>query len=528
MAGEVVVYRAKRIRTGLADAPHTSALAVSKGRIVAVGAEAEALKSTRNVHWPDAVIVPGLVDAHAHLHMLGKSLVVARLNDAESAEDAGRILKRAGNDSRQGEWWVGQGWNQTKWPGEAFPTKAVLDALFPDAPVYLTRIDGHAAWLNSEALRRAGITAATVEVPGGRMVRDARGEPTGVLVDNAMDSVAALIPPPTQAQFEHRLRRALERCATLGLTGIHDAGVDLRTFETLRAWDEQGQLPLRVFAMAFGQGADEAAFLARGTYEGERLRMKTVKFLADGALGSRGAALHAPYSDEPSQSGLLLLSEEALEAKAKAFCDAGFQVAIHAIGDLANTLALNVLERLPPKRHRVEHAQILVPRDLPRFARAGLIASVQPTHATSDWRWAQARLGAERLKGAYAWRSLLDSGARVAFGSDFPIEGPNPLLGLFAARTRQDAGLEPAGGWLPQECVTGEEALSGFTSGAAYAEFAEGQRGTLAVGMDADFTALSVDPVDEPAPALLSARAVATVVAGNVIFVGKAEPTTRA
>jgi predicted amidohydrolase YtcJ len=345
-----------------------------------------------------------------------------------------------------------------------------------------------------------------------------------VLVDNAMDVVAAAIPPPTRAQLETRLRAALERCAQVGLTGVHDAGMDLDAFRLLQEWDAAGTLPLRVYAMAAGQGDERHVYLEQGPWQGRMLAMRSVKFLADGALGSRGAALHEDYCDEAGQRGLLLMPPEELEARARAFMARGFQVCIHAIGDRANTLVLDVLLRASAEtgtqalRHRVEHAQILTLQDIQRLGAAGLVASVQPTHATSDMTWAESRLGSERLKGAYAWRSLRDAGAHLALGSDFPIENPDVLAGLYAAVTRQDAAGRPEGGWRPEERLTAREALEGFTVGPAWASFEEARRGRLVPGLDADFVALSADPLEGPARALVDAQVVATVVAGAEVY----------
>ncbi len=298
--------------------------------------------------------------------------------------------------------------------------------------------------------------------------------------------------------------------------------MDLATFTLLQQWDVVGALPLRVYAMADGQGPDAQVFLDRGRFRGRFLTLRAVKFLADGALGSRGAALDAPYSDDPTQSGLLLLAPEELEARARAFADAGFQVAVHAIGDRANRITLDALARLeaahPGSRNRVEHAQVLHVEDFGRFAQGHLIASMQPTHATSDMPWAVERLGPGRLAGAYAWKSLLDAGAPLAFGSDFPVEDVSPLLGLYAARTRQDVSGKPEGGWRAGEKLSGEDALRGFTTGAAFAAFEESELGTLKPGMDADFTVLSVDPVEVPPTELLSAKVLMTVVGGRVVF----------
>lgn len=521
-----VVFVARRVYTLEPRRPAVEALVMRGGMLTFAGSERDALAfagpGAAVERWPGATIVPGLVDAHGHLASLGRALAVVSLDGTRSEGDAVERLGTAPATARQGAWLLGRGWDQNDWNLARFPSRASLDARFPTTPVLLTRVDGHAVWVNSAALARAGIGAATADPPGGRILRDERGEPTGVLVDNAVDLVTAAVPPPSPEERRRRLKLALEACARVGLTGVHDAGTALEDLRILQEWDMLGALPLRVYAMADGQGADAEVYLGLGRIGGRRLEVRAVKLLADGALGSRGAALRAPYSDEPSQAGLMLLSPEQLRARAQDFAARGFQVAIHAIGDRANGVVLDVLAGLererPGARHRVEHAQVLAPEDVPRFAAAGVIASMQPTHATSDMPWAEARLGPERLAGAYAWRSLLDAGARLAFGSDFPIESPNPLAGLFAARTRQDAHGQPPGGWRPEQRLSGEVALAGFTTGAAYAAFAEERRGRLAPGLDADFVVLDVDPVEGPPEALLGGRVLVTVVDGIDVY----------
>jgi predicted amidohydrolase YtcJ len=306
----------------------------------------------------------------------------------------------------------------------------------------------------------------------------------------------------------------------VGLTEVHDAGMDLRTFRLLQRWDKEGKLPLRVYVMADGQGNDRETYLREGPFQGRMLTMRAVKLSLDGALGSRGAALHAPYSDEPGHTGLLLLSPEEYEARVRAFMARGFQVATHAIGDRANTLVVDTLLRSAEAtgtrngRHRVEHAQVMRLEDISKLGASGFIASMQPTHATSDMPWAEKRVGPERIRGAYAWQRLKEAGAPLALGSDFPVERADVLLGLYAARTRQDAEGQPENGWYPRQRLSGEEALEGFTVGAAYAAFADTVRGRLKPGMDADFVAFSVDPVDAPPAELLTAQVKLTVVAG--------------
>jgi len=523
---DVVVYSARRVRTLEPAQPLAEAVAVAGGKVREVGS----LEAVRRAH-PEArvvelpgVMVPGLADAHGHLRSLGNSLTVVDLTGAKSEAEVVARVKAAPPERRRSDWIEGRGWDQNLWPGQQFPGRAPLDEAFPDVPVYLVRVDGHAAWVNGEALRRAKVTGKTKDPEGGRILRDARGEPSGVLVDNAMDAAFKAIPPLTDEQLEARLASAVAKCLAVGLTAVHDAGMDLRTFTLLQQWDAVGRLPLRVYAMADGRGADGDAFLERGTFRGRMLEMRSVKFWMDGALGSRGAALHEPYADDPAQSGLLLWDAGELEARVHAFMERGFQVNVHAIGDRANSMTLEVLERqakqVPgnPGRHRVEHVQVLRLDDIPRLARSGAIASMQPTHATSDMPWAEKRLGHERAKGAYAWKSLLEAGAKLAFGSDFPVEEPDPLHGLYAARTRQDARGQPEGGWFPEQRLNGEQALAGFTTGVAYAAFAEGERGRLAPGMDADFTVLSVDPVEAAPLEVRGAKVLLTVVGGREVF----------
>jgi predicted amidohydrolase YtcJ len=528
VANETTIYLARRVRTMDPEKPNAEGLAVQREKVVAVGTKQElqaAYAGARVVQLPAATIVPGLADSHGHLSSLGRSLSILSLVGTRSAEEILQLAKSAPPTSFEGEWLVGRGWDQNAWPEghRDFPTRQLLDAVYPSTPVYLTRVDGHAAWVNSAALRRAAVTRGTPDPKGGRIIRDNRGEPSGVLVDNAMELVSSKMAPPTPEQRERALRAALEKSASLGLTAVHDAGTDYPAFALLQQWDSAGSLPIRVYVMVNGQAHGQEAFPEMGVVQGRLLTVRAVKFWLDGALGSRGAALRAPYSDEPGQEGLLLLAPEELESRAKSFMKRGYQVAVHAIGDRANTLALDILARAAVQthteqgRHRIEHAQILRREDIPRFSALGIIASMQPTHATSDMPWAEQRVGKARIQGAYAWRSLLNAGARVAFGSDFPVENPNPLLGLYAARTRQDSGGNPPGGWLPAERLDGEQALEGFTTGSAYAAFAEKARGRLLPGMDADFVALSVDPVEDPAEKLLSGRALLTVVAGRVV-----------
>lgn len=500
-----LVITAGVVRTMDPGRPRAEAVAVRGERIVFVGSAADARAlvgpGTRVVALPGRAVVPGLVDGHAHLYGLGTALETLSVRGARSAEEAAAVVAEAAKARPKGEWITGRGWDQNRWPGAAFPTHAPLDAAAPEHPVALRRVDGHALWANAAAMRAAGVGKGTQDPPGGRILRDAAGAPTGVFVDKAMDLVEARIPADPPAVRERRVLRAAEAALAVGLTGVHEMGIDDETVAVYRALAAAGRLPIRVHAYLAGEGALDglkgrapdadatgtAMFVLRG-----------VKLFADGALGSRGAALLEPYADEPSTRGLLLMDREALARAARLVAGAGFQLAVHAIGDRANRAVLDAFEALGPGRaaalrFRVEHAQILSPDDLPRFAALGAIASMQPTHATSDMPWAPARLGPRRLKGAYAWRSLLASGARVVFGSDFPVEEPSPLLGLHAAVTRQDLSGEPPGGWMPEERLDLDEALLAFTAAPAYAAFAEGQRGRIAPGYVADLTVLGRD-----------------------------------
>lgn len=491
-----------------ADAPvPVSGLAVDgEGEVIATG-EPAALREQLAARGEfeeivvDGTVIPGLIDAHGHLLGLGLALQRA---DLVGTRDVAAIVERARAKAQhlgEGDWLLGRGWDQNDWPQQTFPTRASLDAAFGERPVWLERIDGHAGWANSKALALAGITRDTPDPEGGAILRDAAGEPTGVLIDNAMLLVERIVPKPDAAQKRRAYAQAMAAAARAGLTGVHDAGVSREDLAVLKAMADEGALPIRVYALADGDSAALADLCRDGLYAhaSGRLAMRAVKYYADGALGSRGAALLAPYADEPGSRGLMLQSDAALRALIERAVACGVQPAVHAIGDRANRVLLDAYAGLDPElrsrlRPRVEHAQIVDPADLPRFAALGVMASMQPTHATSDMPWAQARVGADRLRGAYAWRQLVASGASLAFGSDFPVERVEPLPGLYAAVSRQDAEGQPEGGWQPQERLDFAEALAAFTLGAAHAGHAEDELGSLEPGKRADFVVLSADP----------------------------------
>jgi hypothetical protein len=512
--------------------PAAEAFAVRGGRFALVGtaAEAMALKGadTRVIQLSGATVVPGLHDAHGHFLGLGASLDMVDLRGTRSvAEIAARVAAR--RKARPGERWVvGRGWDQNDWPRAAWPTRGDLDRVAPDVPVFLTRIDGHAAWANSRALAIAGITPQTKDPEGGRLLREAGGEPTGVLIDTAQRLVAESIPAPSSGDVERQILAADRETRRLGLTAVHDAGASGPTIEAYRRLSREGRLATRLFVMIDSSPATTREWFARGPLIDPELKVsvRAVKLYADGALGSRGALLLEDYADEPGTRGLPVTPPARLAATASAAVAAGFQPCTHAIGDAANRAVLDLYERLEREhprlrdlRPRIEHAQILDASDIPRFARLGVIASVQPAHCTSDMPWAPARLGAARVsEGAYVWQKLLRSGARLASGSDFPVERANPLLGFYAAITRQDAAGHPPDGWAPGERLSREEALRSFTADAAWAAHAEADLGTIRAGALADFVVLSRDIMAVSPADVLGAEVRRTFVGGRQVF----------
>ena len=492
------------------------------GRVSATLPAGAALPKGRRVDVGGKTLLPGLIDAHGHVMGLGDLALKVDLNGTASLAEAQTQLRSYKNS---GPWITGGGWNQERWKLGRFPTAAELDVVTGDKPAFLERVDGHAGWANTRALQLAGVTAATLDPVGGRIERDAAGNPTGVLVDAAMKLVEAKIPAPTQREADAVLAKALAIMASVGLTGAGDAGMDRPTWDRYQRFARSGRLTTRIYAMAYGP-ANLAAIAPDGPIgwnADDRLAMMAMKLQADGALGSRGAWMKAPYSDAPGNRGLPFFDEGRLRQMILDASAKGFQVNVHAIGDAANGAALGGFAAIPEAqrkalRHRNEHAQIVAPEDLPRFARLGIIASIQPTHATSDKGMAEARVGEVRLAGGYAWRTLIDSGARVAGGSDFPVEPPNPFYGLHAAVTRQSRDGEPPKGWRIKEAMTLPEAFAAFTTGAAYANHADDKVGTLTPGKWADFIIIDRDPFATAAATLWQTQVDETYVAGKRIF----------
>ncbi len=495
------------------------------GRIVATGDEnlLAGIPGDERIDGAGMFVLPGLTDAHAHVYSQGFLGVSLNLLGSPSVEDAVQSIKEFAEQRRTG-WILGRGWNQVLWPVKEFPTAADIDAVVSDRPVWLRRIDGHAAWANSRALQIAGIDADTPDPVGGKIIRDANGKATGVLVDTAMALVEEHIPEPTRSEIRETYAVAVDSLLALGITGVHDAGISKTEAEVYLSMADDGELGMRIYAMLSDTGPNLDAFAEpiRG-YGNDRLDIAAVKIYSDGALGSRGAAMIEPYDDDPENRGLPFHTQQQLDGFVQKAIRKGFQVGVHAIGDLGNRMVLDAFERAQggkpsPLRNRVEHAQIIALNDIPRFSELGVIASMQPIHATSDMNMAEDRIGPDRIRGGYAWRRLLDSGAVIASGSDFPVELPNPFLGLYAAVTRQDRAGMPEGGWYPDQALSRAEALHSYTLAAAYAAHQEDRLGSLEPGKWADFIVVDRDYFESPASEIDDIRVLQTWVGGRLVY----------
>jgi len=549
--------------------PFAQAIAVKGDRIIFVGANADAEKlrgdKTRIVDLAGKTVTPGFTDSHCHIFGIGEREMTLNLEGTNTREDFLAKVKERVAQTERNKWITGRGWIETFWKPPLFPSRADLDKIAPDNPVFLTRADGHAAVVNSAALKLANIDDHTPDPFGGQILKT-KGDPNGMLLDNAMDLVAKNIPKPTEAETEQALLKGIDREIKLGWCEIQNAGSELSDQEIIRRAFAARKVKLRMINAAYGPGEAANALLKNGATLNafdHRFTQRTIKVIFDGALGSRGAALLAPYSDKADTSGFLTQKPEELRPMFEEALRRGIQVETHAIGDRANRLILDLYEQafkaVPPgkrkiqePRWRVEHAQILTEQDLPRFGRLGVIASMQPSHAISDLFFAPARLGIERLAGAYAWNSLIKSGAIICGGSDAPVERGEPMIEFYAAVTRcplpehglpvaapsrvelrseqnsgqdvrrahrQDAYVPPQPeGWHPEQAVSREQALRMFTSNAAYAAFEENDKGSIEVGKLADFTVLSADIMKIPAPEILKTRCEMTVIGGEIVY----------
>ncbi len=496
------------------------------GKVLAIGNDelVRRYAVSARVDGQGRTVLPGLIDAHAHVAGLGLLKTSLDLTGVPSLETAVRRIAQYADDRPHARWITGRGWNQVIWPEKAFPSAADIDSAVSDRPVWLRRIDGHAGWANSAAMRLAGISNDTTAPVGGKILRDDNGRATGVFIDKAMELIEAHVPKPDREEGRAAIRAAIETLLSEGMTGVHDAGISIENAEIYMSMADDGELGMRVYAMTGGAGEVlDAIGKPIVAYGNDRLDIAAVKLYTDGALGSRGAAMIQPYSDDPENRGLPFWTQDELDAMVEKANRMGFQVAIHAIGDLGNRMALDAFERVQdgkpsPLRNRVEHAQVIALEDIPRFAELGVIASMQATHATSDKNMAEDRVGPERIKGGYAWRHLLDSGAVIANGSDFPVELSNPFHGLYAAITRQDRSGEPAGGWYADQAMTRAEALHSFTLAAAFAARQEDRVGSLEPGKWADFIVIDRDFFEVAADEIDDIVVLETWVAGERVY----------
>ena len=475
---------------------------------------------TDHVDGRGRTLLPGLIDAHGHVTALGTAAMTLQLTGSSSLSDVQERLRAYAPAHPDKRWIIGFGWNQELWPDKRFPTAADLDSVVADRPVVLERVDGHAIVANSAAMRAAGITAATPNLEGGKVERDSSGNPTGLFVDKARSLIEDRIPAQTAADEDEALTLAQQQLLSVGVTAVGSMSTSMDDWQAFRRAGEAKRLKVRLISYMTADEAAAAKLSPTPWLYGDRLRLIGVKLFADGALGSRGAWLKQPYSDQPGTRGLPRHSDAEYLAMADAAAARGFQIATHAIGDAANAQVLDAIDELGEtykgdRRWRIEHFQIADPADIPRLAPAGIIASMQPTHETSDRRMAEKRLGPNRLAGAYAWQSVLGSGAKLAFGTDFPVESPNPFPGLSAAISRQDINGQPPGGWIPSERLTFAQALGAYTRGGAYAGFADDRIGSLEPGTWADFIIVDRDPTAVDAQQLARTQVLETWVAGK-------------
>jgi hypothetical protein len=514
--------------------PVVDAFAVRGGRVAFVGDVRGALTlkgpQTRVVDLGGRTVIPGMVDAHGHVAGLGSALAIVDLTGASSYDEIVARVAAKARTVQPGQWITGRGWDQNRWADTRFPTHEKLSAAVAENPVYLTRVDGHAGLANRKAMDAAGLSAATRDPEGGHVERAADGTPSGVFVDNAKRLVERVVPPPTRDELRRQVTNAIAEAQRWGLTGAHDAGASPDVLDIYEELGRGGQLGFRMYAMIGDNAAALDRWFARGPQSGlygGTLWVRSVKLYIDGAMGSRGAVLLEPYSDDPKNTGLHISPSAHILDVATRALKAGFQVNTHAIGDGGNREVLDAYEAalaaVPTADHRfrIEHAQILHHADIPRFAKLGVIPSMQASHQTSDMYWIGSRLGVGRLLGAYPWRSLLNTGVVIPNGSDFPVEQVNPLISFHAAVSRQDADNWPPGGWYPEQRMTRDEALKSMTLWPAYAAFQEKELGSLTTGKYADFVVLDQDIMRVPSELILRTRVLSTWVGGKPVYEAK-------
>ena len=501
-------------------------MVIEEGKVLALDVQPDNHHIDEVIDGEGKVMLPGLIDAHGHLLGLGANLLEVNLRDSKSAKHAASMVADYAFANTTQDWITGRGWNQELWSDRAFPRAQDLDNVVSDRPVFLTRVDGHAAWVNSKAMALAGITKDTPSPVGGEILKDSDGNPTGVFIDNAAALIEAYLPSASSEIYEQQLHAAGEHLLANGVTAMHDAGVNREVYDFYLKEAVEGDLPVRIYAMISATDPDLKTLLANGPIrdKDDFLSIRSVKAYGDGALGSRGAALLSPYSDAPHQHGLLLTQPQDMTPLFTTVIGAGFQLNYHAIGDKANHVALNEFEKTfaaiggSELRNRIEHAQVIAPEDLARFAELDVLPSMQPTHATSDKNMAEDRIGKDRMKGAYAWQTLLESGIPLPLGSDFPVELANPFYGLHAAVTRQDRDNQPVKGWYAHEALTLDQAFRGFTLDAAYAGHMEDTLGTLTPGKWADFILVDQDIFTIDKKDIWKTQVQATYIAGKNVY----------
>lgn len=504
-------------------------LVIEDGKVLKYGdaSVADEFESATVINGQGKTLLPGLIDAHGHVMGLGFQQLQVQLMGINTLEATLDTIKAYAEANPDLEWIQGRGWNQTLWPENEFPTAEDIDKVVSDRPVWLSRVDGHAGWGNTMAMRLAGISKDTPDPQGGKIIRNEKGEATGVFIDAAEGYIQSIVPDPTPKEQELALEKAYEQMAKMGITSVHDAGVGVQAWDLYKQFADQGKAKTRIYGMIAGAGGTFDRLSENGpipSYADDMLALRSVKLYSDGALGSRGAAMIESYSDDPGNRGLLFSEQDEMNEMVLKVTSKGYQANIHAIGDRGNRVVLNAFEHSKNElgdqnlRNRMEHAQIVSLEDIPRFKELDIIASMQPTHATSDKNMAEDRVGPQRIKGAYAWRTFLDQGTIIAAGSDFPVEHSNPFFGLYSAVTRMDHEGNPEGGWYPEEALTREEALRAFTVDAAYAAHQEEVLGNLEPGKWADFILIDKDYFEVPASEIYKIEVLETWVAGKKVF----------
>lgn len=524
-----VVHNVKGYSISGDDVQEFTSVVIKDGKFLEVGDNSllNEYPAVKKIDGNGKVMLPGIIDAHGHVMGLGFQELQVNLMGINSLEATLDTIKNYAEANPDLEWIQGRGWNQVIWDKNEFPTASDLDQIVSDRPVWLNRVDGHAAWANTKAMQLAGISKDTPDPQGGKIIRDAEGNATGVFIDAAENYINEIVPSLTEKEAELALTKAYEQMASVGITSVHDAGINVNTWDRFKKFNQSGEAKTRIYAMIGGAGETFDVLSENGPVNSlydDMLSLRSVKLYSDGALGSRGAAMLHSYSDDPGNKGLLFYDQAEMNEMVLKVTEKGFQANVHAIGDRGNRQVLDAFEYALSKtgekglRNRVEHAQIVALEDIPRFKELDIIASMQPTHATSDKNMAEDRVGPQRIKGGYAWQTFLNQGTVVAAGSDFPVEHSNPFYGLYSSVTRMGQDGEPEGGWYPKEALTREQALRAFTVDAAYAAHQEKVIGSIEPGKWADFILIDEDYFEIEESEIWKIKVLETWVAGNRVF----------